>query len=302
MALDAEGKSVCAAEEHLPEVKKKALDFAGSHMKLFLLYDGPDIDGGDEKKESSTSTSYKIVCKIADLGTACWTYKHFTSDVQTRQYRAPEVLVGYEYDTAIDVWSVACIAFELLTGGDYLFNPAGKEGRYTRDEDHLAYMMELMGPAPEIIYALGKYSYEMFNDRGALKNIKNLKRWGLTDVLLDKYAFEQDEAEAIANFLSPMLNLDPEKRATASECLKHSWLADVEVDDAHFSVDIEQNVEEEIDEGDYVPDLGTVSEHSEKGKRDRVTSVIPKTMEKTLAPFKGVSTYDSDEDDDDVDG
>lgn len=28
---------------------------------------------------------------VVDLGNACWTYKHFSEDIQTRQYRAPEV-------------------------------------------------------------------------------------------------------------------------------------------------------------------------------------------------------------------
>jgi len=31
---------------------------------------------------------------IVDLGNACWTYRHFSEDIQTRQYRAPEVLNG----------------------------------------------------------------------------------------------------------------------------------------------------------------------------------------------------------------
>ena len=30
-------------------------------------------------------------CKIVDFGNACWTHKHFTDDIQTRQYRSPEV-------------------------------------------------------------------------------------------------------------------------------------------------------------------------------------------------------------------
>ena len=29
--------------------------------------------------------------KIVDLGNACWTHHHFTSKIQTRQYRSPEV-------------------------------------------------------------------------------------------------------------------------------------------------------------------------------------------------------------------
>ncbi|XP_038867116.1 SRSF protein kinase 3 isoform X4 [Salvelinus namaycush] len=74
----------------------------------------------------------KIRIKIADLGNACWVHKHFTEDIQTRQYRALEVLIGAEYGTPADIWSVACMAFELATG-DYLFEPHSGED-YTRDE------------------------------------------------------------------------------------------------------------------------------------------------------------------------
>ena len=36
---------------------------------------------------------------VVDLGNACWTHKHFSDDIQTRQYRCPEVIIGAEYDT-----------------------------------------------------------------------------------------------------------------------------------------------------------------------------------------------------------
>ena len=70
-------------------------------------------------------TSHYTTCqvKIADLGNACWTYKHFTDDIQTRQYRAPEVILcNNKYNTTVDIWSIACVLFECLTG-DYLFDP-----------------------------------------------------------------------------------------------------------------------------------------------------------------------------------
>ncbi len=35
-----------------------------------------------------------IRVKIVDLGNGCWTYHHFTSQIQTRQYRSPEVRQG----------------------------------------------------------------------------------------------------------------------------------------------------------------------------------------------------------------
>ncbi|XP_038867114.1 SRSF protein kinase 3 isoform X2 [Salvelinus namaycush] len=106
----------------------------------------------------------KIRIKIADLGNACWVHKHFTEDIQTRQYRALEVLIGAEYGTPADIWSVACMAFELATG-DYLFEPHSGED-YTRDEDHIAHIIELMGAIPPPFALSGRYSREYFDRRG----------------------------------------------------------------------------------------------------------------------------------------
>jgi serine/threonine-protein kinase SRPK3 len=63
-----------------------------------------------------------IRVKIADLGNACWVDHHYTDDIQTRQYRAPEVILGASYDSSADIWSAGCTVFELLTG-DFLFEP-----------------------------------------------------------------------------------------------------------------------------------------------------------------------------------
>ncbi|XP_041801201.1 SRSF protein kinase 1a isoform X1 [Chelmon rostratus] len=165
----------------------------------------------------------QIKVKIADLGNACWVHKHFTEDIQTRQYRSLEVLIGSGYSTPADIWSTACMAFELATG-DYLFEPHSGED-YSRDEDHLALMIELLGKIPRHYALSGKYSQEYFTKRGDLKHITKLKPWGLLEVLIDKYEWPREEAECFADFLIPMLELIPEKRATAAECLRHPWLA-----------------------------------------------------------------------------
>uniref|UniRef100_A0A8C5HQU6 non-specific serine/threonine protein kinase n=1 Tax=Gouania willdenowi TaxID=441366 RepID=A0A8C5HQU6_GOUWI len=164
----------------------------------------------------------KIKVKIADLGNACWVHKHFTEDIQTRQYRSLEVLIGAGYSTPADIWSTACMAFELVTG-DYLFEPHSGED-YSRDEDHLALMIELLGKIPRHFALSGKYSQEYFTKRGDLKHITKLKPWGLLEVLVDKYEWPREEAECFTDFLLPMLELIPEKRATAAECLRHPWL------------------------------------------------------------------------------
>uniref|UniRef100_A0A8C6R652 non-specific serine/threonine protein kinase n=1 Tax=Nannospalax galili TaxID=1026970 RepID=A0A8C6R652_NANGA len=164
----------------------------------------------------------KLKVKIADLGNACWVHKHFTEDIQTRQYRSLEVLIGSGYNTPADIWSTACMAFELATG-DYLFEPHSGED-YTRDEDHIALIIELLGKVPRKLIVAGKYSKEFFTKKGDLKHISKLKPWGLFEVLVEKYEWSQEEAAGFTDFLLPMLELIPEKRATASECLRHPWL------------------------------------------------------------------------------
>ncbi|KAL7402622.1 hypothetical protein ABVT39_017560 [Epinephelus coioides] len=163
-----------------------------------------------------------IRVKIADLGNACWVHKHFTEDIQTRQYRSIEVLIGAGYSTPADIWSTACMAFELATG-DYLFEPHSGED-YSRDEDHIALIMELLGKVPRKVFAAGKYSREFFSKKGELRHITKLKPWSLFDVLVEKYGWAPEDAGHFTHFLLPMLEMVPEKRASAGECLNHPWL------------------------------------------------------------------------------
>jgi len=159
---------------------------------------------------------------IVDLGNACWTHRHFSEDIQTRQYRAPEVLVGSKYDASADMWSLGCITFELLTG-DLLFDPRAGED-YDRDEDHLAMFQELLGKMPKKPALSGKYSKNFFDKKGNLKNIKQLKFWPVEEVLHEKYHFAREDAEEVADFITPCLDFDPHDRATGLECLRSDWL------------------------------------------------------------------------------
>ncbi|XP_043711047.1 SRSF protein kinase 2-like isoform X2 [Telopea speciosissima] len=87
--------------------------------------------GGAPKREKSMD-GVNSKCKIVDFGNACWVDKQFTEDIQTRQYRAPEVILGAGYSFPVDIWSFACMAFELATG-DMLFAPKIGQG-YSDDE------------------------------------------------------------------------------------------------------------------------------------------------------------------------
>lgn len=158
--------------------------------------------------------------KIVDFGNACLEKTPFTDDVQTRQYRSPEVILNMGYDREADIWSLACILFELLTG-EFLFDPKpGK--RFDRDEDHVAQMISLLGAVPPEMIRKGKNSKKLFSSKrpGQLRNIRPTDSWRLT-ACLAKRGLTADEAKEFESFLLPMLRYDPEKRISALAALKH---------------------------------------------------------------------------------
>ena len=57
---------------------------------------------------------------VIDFGGAVYDNENRHCTINTRQYRAPEVLLGLEWDEESDIWGVGCIAMELFTG-DVLF-------------------------------------------------------------------------------------------------------------------------------------------------------------------------------------
>jgi serine/threonine-protein kinase SRPK3 len=77
---------------------------------------------------------------------------------------------------------------------------------------------------------------------GELRHINKLRFWPLEDVLHDKYEFTRETAQTIASFLSPMLRLNPEKRAGAGELVHHRWLDGIVV---QGEIDIIRRAEEE---------------------------------------------------------
>lgn len=180
-------------------------------------------NAAEKKKKDEIKNQPQIISvKIADLGNACWVNHHFTNDIQTRQYRSPEVILGAKWGASTDVWSMACMVFELITG-DYLFDPQSGT-KYGKDDDHIAQIIELLGAFPKSLCLSGKWSQEIFNRKGELRNIHRLRHWALPDVLREKYHFNVEDAKKISDFLSPMLELLPEKRANAGGMSNHAFM------------------------------------------------------------------------------
>lgn len=129
----------------------------------------------------------RLKTKIVDFGNACWTHKHFTDNIQTREYRSPEAILGIPYDTSTDIWSLGCIVYELITN-DYLFKPKKGKG-FKKNDDHLAQMQEMLGKMNKKFALSGTDSRNFFNKNGQLINIKHLHETCISKELIEAEGF-----------------------------------------------------------------------------------------------------------------
>eukprot|EP00659_Diplonema_papillatum_P014543 gene14543-22253_t len=87
--------------------------------------------------------------------------------IQTREYRAPEIILGMDFCTQTDMWSLACIVYELLTG-QFLFDPKTVKhvvDERTMDGEHLAEMIHTLGSPPDRVSRGDGVYVDQFFDR-----------------------------------------------------------------------------------------------------------------------------------------
>ncbi|KAG8846181.1 serine/threonine protein kinase, CMGC group [Serendipita sp. 405] len=160
--------------------------------------------------------------KIVDFGNAQPFSECYYGRIQTRQYRAPEVILGRrDWDRKVDVWSIACIIFELVTN-DFLFDPP--EDSSNRDRDHIYRILEVVNPEHyDRLWVMGgRGSSKIFDPQGNPERVLHYQ--SLQRLLEEKYRMETSEAKGLADFLKPMLEFEPSKRANASDFDNHPWL------------------------------------------------------------------------------
>ena len=99
--------------------------------------------------------------KVIDFGSSCFTEKKIYTYIQSRFYRAPEVILGANYGMPIDMWSLGCIIAELLTG--YPLFPGEDEA------DQLACIIELLGMPPPKLLQTSKRAHHFISSKGNLQ-------------------------------------------------------------------------------------------------------------------------------------
>jgi serine/threonine protein kinase len=219
----------------------------------------------DVKPENILLSSYsRAQIKLIDFGSSCYLTDRQSSYIQSRSYRAPEVVLGLPYDGRIDIWSLGCVVAEMFTG------------EVTFQNDSIVSMLSrieaLCGPFPRHMIAQGRQSSSFFTKCGLLyekvssgqdgerkegssnggesdgsdgdedrgkpghcdifqpKTTTLSARLGYSPDLLKNYDSGKKMSNDVkrramfADFIRQLLTIDPETRPTAAEALKHPWI------------------------------------------------------------------------------
>jgi serine/threonine protein kinase len=100
------------------------------------------------------STTRTTQIKLIDFGSACFEQYTVYTYIQSRFYRSPEVLIGLPYTSAIDMWSLGCIAAELYLGLPIF--PG------TSEFDQMTRIVEVLGNPPKGMLQTGRSTRKFF--------------------------------------------------------------------------------------------------------------------------------------------
>lgn len=186
--------------------------------------------------------------KVIDFGSSCLASERVYTYIQSRFYRAPEVILGLNYHTAIDMWSLGCILAELYTGTP-LF-PGENE------QEQLACIMEVLGTPEKYLIDRSSRRKVFFDQEGQPRTIKTTRnrrrRPGsktLTQVLRAQApAFPSPDGQPglassprtrphphtssrprahedlFIDFVTRCLHWDPDRRLKPEQALRHPWI------------------------------------------------------------------------------
>ncbi|XP_019195422.1 PREDICTED: dual specificity tyrosine-phosphorylation-regulated kinase 1B [Ipomoea nil] len=199
--------------------------------------------------------------KIIDFGSACMEDRTVYSYIQSRYYRSPEVLLGYQYTTAIDMWSFGCIVAELFLGlplfpgasefdllkrmikilggqpPDYLLKEAKNTSKFFKCVGSVSYeesSQHTMNRCSSIYQALTEEEYEARELKKPVLGKEYFNHMNL-EAIVRKYPYKKNLPEediikenqirlALIDFLRGLVEFDPAKRWSPLQASKHPFV------------------------------------------------------------------------------
>ncbi|CAL8358489.1 unnamed protein product [Lota lota] len=193
-----------------------------------------------------TRQPYRV--KVIDFGSASHVSKAVCSTyLQSRYYRAPEIILGLPFSEAIDMWSLGCVMAELFLGwplypgaleydqvryisqtqgmpGEHLLNKGTKTSRFFRKESDSPYATWRLKTTDEHEKETGlkskearKYIFSCIDDIAHVNLV-------MSPDPSDMHAEKADRREFVS-LLKTMLLVDAEDRTVPSDVLRHPFLA-----------------------------------------------------------------------------
>ncbi|KAJ8663678.1 hypothetical protein O0I10_000926 [Lichtheimia ornata] len=188
-------------------------------QSLCLLYEHRIIHCDLKPENILLKHPTKSTIKVIDFGSSCLETERVYTYIQSRFYRAPEVILGIAYGTPIDMWSLGCIIAELYTGIPIF--PGESE------QDQLACIMEIIGVPPRYLIEQSSRRKVFFDSQGQPRPFMNsrgkIRRPGTKSI---PQALRCHDILFI-DFIEKCLRWDPRQRMRPHEALRHEWIAQV---------------------------------------------------------------------------
>jgi serine/threonine protein kinase len=175
------------------------------------------IDFGSSCLENERGTRYKQITNKYQLVQffffffcLVWTY------IQSRFYRAPEIILGLDYTVAIDMWSLGCIVAELYTGRPIF------PGR--NEQEQLALIMEVLGVPDPALIQLSERRNLFFDRHGNPRVVLDSEGKKIRAGSKTLSQALQCRNALFLDFLQQCLMWDPAKRLTPERAFQHQWI------------------------------------------------------------------------------
>ena len=202
----------------------------GKQMLEFLCFMSQvDVIHGDIKPENILMDEETKEIKFADFGMAHCPWSPFKKrSIQTLFYKAPEVLLGHDYDSSVDTWSVGCVLVECLTTIP-LFCVKDKL-------ELMRNIARIIGtPSQKVISESPRRDkYFWFDDcsrQWVVKGFESpivpmgLRKYFETNHSIDTTrTFNKLDFLMFVDLVESMVRLDPRTRFSPEECLNHPFI------------------------------------------------------------------------------
>ena len=161
--------------------------------------------------------------KIIDLGNGEFLDNKVQDEIMIRNYRPPENIINEYFDCKADIWSIGCIAYEILTN-KYLFKVSRKKKSVERDRSHLHEMYEILGKMPRDMTQNCDFSEQLFDNKGRILKNKKCDYTDIEELLKDESEYTDEEIKELSCFLKKLLDYNTITRYSSKDALNDKWL------------------------------------------------------------------------------